>query len=189
MPRLRLRRELADAHSCSMGYNSNKHVFVLFVLVLRDMPDLYQRRIISVSYIRSFTLSAHHVASSSSRQPFSWFLLISANVLWAEIVFAVARGIVDREFDPPKSDFDFHKLLLCISHPDQQGVRGESNPPPRPSQGRMQNRYTTDTISSPGWIRTSDLSHVTGMSCPLNDGTGKYPDQDSNPERLVRSEE
>src|SRR5713101_2277710 len=66
---------------------------------------------------------------------------------------------------------------------------GESNPPPRPSQGRMQNRYTTDTISSPGWIRTSDLSHVTGMSCPLNDGTGKYPDQDSNPERLVRSEE
>ncbi len=38
-------------------------------------------------------------------------------------------------------------------------------------QGRMQNHYTTDTISSPGWIRTSDLSHVTGMSCLLNDGT------------------
>ena len=52
-----------------------------------------------------------------------------------------------------------------------KGVRGESNPPPRPSQGHMQNHYTTDTISSPGWIRTSDLSHVTGMSCPLNDGT------------------
>ena len=56
-----------------------------------------------------------------------------------------------------------------------QGVRGESNPPPRPSQGRMQNRYTTDTISSPGWNRTSDLSHVTGMSCPLNDGTVSTP--------------
>ena len=39
----------------------------------------------------------------------------------------------------------------------------------------MQNRYTTDTISSPGWIRTSDLSHVTGMSCPLNDGTVQVP--------------
>ncbi len=25
--------------------------------------------------------------------------------------------------------------------------------------------------SSPGWIRTSDLSHVKGTSCPLNDGT------------------
>ena len=52
----------------------------------------------------------------------------------------------------------------------------------------MQYRYTTDTISSPGRIRTCDLSHVTGMSYPLNDGTGKNPDQDSNPERLVRSE-
>ena len=34
----------------------------------------------------------------------------------------------------------------------------------------MPNHYTTDTISSPDWILTSDLSHVTGMSCPLNDG-------------------
>jgi hypothetical protein len=39
----------------------------------------------------------------------------------------------------------------------------------------MPNHYTTDTISSPGWIRTSDLSHVTGMSCPLNDGTVQIP--------------
>src|SRR5439155_25163978 len=54
-------------------------------------------------------------------------------------------------------------------------VRGESKPPPRPSQGPMQNRYTTDTISSPGRIRTCDLSHVTGMSCPLNDGTVQVP--------------
>ena len=52
-----------------------------------------------------------------------------------------------------------------------KGVWGESNPSPRPSQGHMQNHYTTDTISNPGWIRTSDPSHVTGMSCPLNDGT------------------
>ena len=52
-----------------------------------------------------------------------------------------------------------------------KGVRGESNPPPRPSQGHMQNHYTTDTISSPGWIRTSDPSHVTEMSCTLSDGT------------------
>src|SRR5207247_11150566 len=29
----------------------------------------------------------------------------------------------------------------------------------------------TPSVSSPGWIRTSDLPHVTGMSCPLNDGT------------------
>ena len=29
--------------------------------------------------------------------------------------------------------------------------------------------------SSPGWIRTSDLPHVTGMSCPLNDGTASTP--------------
>ena len=39
----------------------------------------------------------------------------------------------------------------------------------------MPDHYTTDTISSPGWIRTSDLSHVTGMSCPLNDGTVQVP--------------
>jgi hypothetical protein len=64
---------------------------------------------------------------------------------------------------------------LSQEHAPIQGVRGESNPPPRPSQGRMQNRYTTDTINSPGWIRTSDLSHVTGMSCPLNDGTVSTP--------------
>jgi hypothetical protein len=29
----------------------------------------------------------------------------------------------------------------------------------------------TPSSRSPGWIRTSDLSHVTGMSYPLNDGT------------------
>ena len=57
-----------------------------------------------------------------------------------------------------------------------KGVRGESNPPPRPSQGRMQTvTPQTPSISSPGWIRTSDLSHVTGMSCPLNDGTVSTP--------------
>ena len=42
-------------------------------------------------------------------------------------------------------------------------------------QGHVPNHYTTDTISSPGWIRTSDLSHVTGMSCPLDDGTVQVP--------------
>src|SRR5438105_4602595 len=30
----------------------------------------------------------------------------------------------------------------------------------------MQNRYTTDTISSPGWIRTSDLSQCHGNVLP-----------------------
>src|SRR6266478_1826927 len=33
----------------------------------------------------------------------------------------------------------------------------------------------TPSVSSPGWIRTSDLPHVTGMSCPLNDGTLSTP--------------
>ena len=65
--------------------------------------------------------------------------------------------------------------MLSQEHTPIQGVRGESNPPPRPSQGRMPNRNTTDTISSPGWIRTSDLSHVTGLSCLLNDGTISTP--------------
>ena len=65
----------------------------------------------------------------------------------------------------------FGDRLLSQEHAPIQGVRGESNPPPRPSQGPMPNHYTTDTISSPGWIRTSDLSHVTGMCCPLNEGT------------------
>lgn len=30
-----------------------------------------------------------------------------------------------------------------------KGARGESNPPPRPSQGRMQNHYTTSTMRRP----------------------------------------
>lgn len=45
-----------------------------------------------------------------------------------------------------------------------QGVRGESNPPPRPSQGRMLACYTTNTIfarckrtSGPGGDRTHFL--------------------------------
>src|SRR5262249_38845794 len=33
----------------------------------------------------------------------------------------------------------------------------------------------TPSLSSPGWIRTSDLPHVTGMSYPLNDGTVSAP--------------
>jgi hypothetical protein len=50
------------------------------------------------------------------------------------------------------------------------------------------------TASGPGWIRTTDLPHVKGMSWPLDDGTDsirpshEYPGQDSNPEHLVRSE-
>ena len=31
-------------------------------------------------------------------------------------------------------------------------------------------------FNSPGWTRTTDLPHVTGTSCPLNDGTNKHPD-------------
>ncbi len=69
----------------------------------------------------------------------------------------------------------FGNRLLSQEHAPSQGVRGESNPPPRPSQGPMQSRYTTDTISSPGRIRTCDFSHVTGTSCPLNDGTVRVP--------------
>jgi drug/metabolite transporter (DMT)-like permease len=40
-------------------------------------------------------LSAHNVASSSSRQPFSWFLLISANVLWAATYVAAKFALRD----------------------------------------------------------------------------------------------
>ena len=35
-----------------------------------------------------------------------------------------------------------------ILQPFKKGVRGESNPPPRRSQRRMPDHYTTDTISS-----------------------------------------
>ena len=47
----------------------------------------------------------------------------------------------------------------------RKGVRGGIEPAAKAFTG--QDHYTTDTVSSPGWIRTSDLSHVTGMSCPL----------------------
>lgn len=40
-------------------------------------------------------MSAHNVASSSSRQPFSWFLLISANVLWAATYVAAKFALRD----------------------------------------------------------------------------------------------
>jgi drug/metabolite transporter (DMT)-like permease len=40
-------------------------------------------------------LSTHKVASSSSRQPFSWFLLISANVLWAATYVAAKFALRD----------------------------------------------------------------------------------------------
>jgi hypothetical protein len=46
----------------------------------------------------------------------------------------------------------------------------------------------SEVISSPGWTRTTDLPHVTGTSCLLNDGTVKHPDQESNPDRLGRDE-
>jgi drug/metabolite transporter (DMT)-like permease len=51
--------------------------------------------ILSITYIRSFTLSARNVALSSSRQPFSWFLLISANVLWAATYVAAKFALRD----------------------------------------------------------------------------------------------
>src|SRR2546421_12239113 len=59
------------------------------------MPDLYQRCIISIVYIRSFTLPVRNVAPWSSRQPFSWFLLISANVLWAATYVAAKFALRD----------------------------------------------------------------------------------------------
>ena len=73
--------------------------------------------------------------------------------------------------------------------------------------------YNTDGISSPGWNRTTDLLRVGEAPWPLDHGTvsnaefgtrnaeltsiphsefqiprSKYPGQESNPERLVRSE-
>ena len=40
----------------------------------------------------------------------------------------------------------------------------------------------------PGWTRTTGFPHVEGLSWPLNDGTNQHPDQELNPERLVRGE-
>ena len=55
--------------------------------------------------------------------------------------------------------------------------QGQSNPPPRPSQGHMQNHYTTDTVSSsPGWIQNQRRSYPLSRECqPLNDGTVMPP--------------
>ena len=61
-----------------------------------------------------------------------------------------------------------------------KGVRGESNPPPRPSQSRMPNHYTTDTMTR---VHLAFARRHANAKRKL-----KYPDQDSNPERLVRSE-
>jgi hypothetical protein len=48
-------------------------------------------------------------------------------------------------FIPHLSSFILHPSSLI---PLLKGVRGESNPPPRPSQGRMPTHYTTGTIDS-----------------------------------------
>src|SRR5262249_288364 len=48
--------------------------------------------------------------------------------------------------------------------------------------------FLTPVLSDPGWTRTTALSHVKGTSWPLNDGTNQYPEQESNPQHLVRSE-
>lgn len=44
----------------------------------------------------------------------------------------------------------------------KRGVRGESNPPPRPSQGRMPNRDTTNTIWNPAPKSGSGFSGRSG---------------------------
>lgn len=53
----------------------------------------------------------------------------------------------------------FGDRVLSQEHTPVQGVWGESNPPPRPSQGPVPSHYTTDTIHTiavpRGWERAS----------------------------------
>src|SRR5262245_61584588 len=53
----------------------------------------------------------------------------------------------------------------------KRGVRRDSNTSPRLTHSRVHDAYTTDTISSPGWTRTTDLLHVRELSWPLDHGT------------------
>ena len=64
-----------------------------------------------------------------------------------------------------------------------KGVRGESNPPPRPSQGRMPNHYTTDTINSntPTRIRTRNASFEARHDRPFHHRGFERKARESNP--------
>src|SRR5262249_3301780 len=74
-------------------------------------------------------------------------------------------------------------------------AEGAGVEPARPCEGSTAFRAVPVAIrvalpyfSRPGWTRTTGLPHVEGLSWPLNDGPNQHPDQEVNPERLVRGE-
>src|SRR5690348_18486363 len=79
-----------------MRYNRvDQHILVLFVLVYYLYPIHIKGTLYWCPTLRSLALSVRDVTSSPSRHLFSWFLLISANVLWAASYVAAKFALRD----------------------------------------------------------------------------------------------
>src|SRR2546423_6875606 len=63
----------------------------------------------------------------------------------------------------------FGDRLLSQEHTpvNDQGVRGELNPPPRLSQSRMPNHYTTNTITGSPRLASRELIVPGGLEPPI----------------------